>query len=241
MPNDMLLPDDIEKLICEREKLRERDREIEGELQAWADSIRRRLAAVGVSFTAEPGKAIRPVVSLPQEVIDGGPPASASQADMVTEIVRRMDKVVRIVDVEAVLNEWGVKIPKSAVRSYLAHGVNEGVLERVARGQYVAVPAEDSSTPDVLHGESYSRLLDMTLTDAAFEIVRAAGGPIHMAALYDKLISAGVQAGGSNPKNTLYGIVQKDGRLVNLGKNTWDLAERQASGEKLFRQTPGDV
>lgn len=75
----------------------------------------------------------------------------------------------------------------------------------------------------------------MTVRDAAHAILVEHGEPMHLSELYQRLKQAGVEIRGKNEKNTLFATIRGDDRFINLGRNTWDLKERQTedgSGEE---------
>lgn len=72
-------------------------------------------------------------------------------------------------------------------------------------------------------------LSGMTLRDAVHVILSEQGRTMHISELHQMLTDAGVEIRGKNEKNTLFATIRGDKRFVNLGRNTWDLVERQKS------------
>lgn len=87
------------------------------------------------------------------------------------------------------------------------------------RGRPVAAAAADTALPGT------------TVRDAVYQILSGRVGPMHISQIFETLIDMGIEIGGKTPKNTLFATIRGDKRFVNLGRNTWDLAERQKKEE----------
>jgi hypothetical protein len=75
-----------------------------------------------------------------------------------------------------------------------------------------------------------SRATRMTLKQAAYQTLRAAGRPMHMKEMLEGVRELGVPAGGRRPGNTLHATLSQDRRVELVGTNTWQLtAEEQAA------------
>jgi hypothetical protein len=79
------------------------------------------------------------------------------------------------------------------------------------------------------NGAVSQQLSELGLRDATVRVLQDQGEPMAMGALLDALQSRGVEVGGENPRNTLYGSIYGDKRLCRLGKARgmkWGLVDR---------------
>jgi hypothetical protein len=87
-----------------------------------------------------------------------------------------------------------------------------------------------------------SRSTRMTLKQAAYQVLRAAGRPLHMKELLAGVAELGVPAGGRRPGNTLHATLSQDRRVELVGTNTWQLSEEeQAAIADLAAQPPAET
>lgn len=89
------------------------------------------------------------------------------------------------------------------------------------------IPLSKRSTDATAGGQ----LSGLTVRDAAYEVLAEHDRPMHLSELFEKLNESGVRIGGRDKKNSLFATIRGDQRFVNLGRNTWDLKERQAETE----------
>ena len=88
-----------------------------------------------------------------------------------------------------------------------------------------------------------SRSNRMTLKQAAYQVLRAAGRPMHMKEMLEGVAELGVPAGGRRPGNTLHATLSQDRRVQLVGTNTWRLTEEEqgAIADLATSQPPAET
>lgn len=65
----------------------------------------------------------------------------------------------------------------------------------------------------------------LTMKEASFRVLEAAGEPVHLNEILEKVAEMGAPAGGKRPGNTLHASLSRDDRVKLVGQNTWALVE----------------
>ena len=68
------------------------------------------------------------------------------------------------------------------------------------------------------------RLAALSVTDAAEQVLKTAGKPIHLKEIAGKVIAGGKVFRTSKPEVSILTLIRKDKRFRNTGKNMWALA-----------------
>ena len=103
------------------------------------------------------------------------------------------------------------------------------------------VPAEDVQ---LIARRAYGQIGEgMTIADAAFTILtRAGGGPLHLSDILNRIQDEGLaELRGQTPQLSLASIMLRDGRFLNLGKNTWVLAAADPDGNNDDPTPPAEL
>ena len=128
-----------------------------------------------------------------------------------------MDYVPKSVDIEGLLSEERELLERLRVIQRLKEFL--GVPSH-PEGEHV-VPVATKGRPALLQDEARAILAE------------ANGQPLHGNELLTRLRARGVRVGGTNPKNTLFGTLnRKKDTFRNLGSNMWVLVDRgEGQGE----------
>ncbi|MCH8877636.1 MAG: hypothetical protein IIA89_12560 [Chloroflexi bacterium] len=62
-----------------------------------------------------------------------------------------------------------------------------------------------------------------TIAEAAEALVRKAQQPLHAKVILNYLMDGGRPIQAKNPMTSLFSVLKRDGRFLNLGKNVWTL------------------
>jgi hypothetical protein len=151
------------------------------------------------------------------EIMKPGPP-SWLKVDIAELRTTYRDLKRQLAEMEDFAARYGIELEKASSDSSVVGRPSRGAAASPGRG----------------------RFSDMTVRDAAFTVLEEAGHKLPIKELYEALIDGGAIIRGKDRKNTLYGTIQKDERLVNLGGNIWDLASRQEHGTGHQEQGPGE-
>lgn len=78
--------------------------------------------------------------------------------------------------------------------------------------------------PDITVGPNEFRHL--SIADAAEAVLKKATQPIHGRVILNYLRQGGKVFGGSTPMASLYSVLTRDSRFLNLGENVWTLRKK---------------